>query len=72
MGLGIEVAKLRDDLPVLTRVTGIMPKDPELVEARFFAERAPEWTGRRDVLSGEVYSDGSAIYPENTLLRRAS
>eukprot|EP00972_Heterocapsa_arctica_P020052 2960578-Heterocapsa_arctica.AAC.1 len=28
--------------------------------------------GRKDLLSGEVYSDGSAIYPESPWLRRAS
>eukprot|EP00972_Heterocapsa_arctica_P088093 12988160-Heterocapsa_arctica.AAC.1 len=47
MGLGIEVTELRDDLPMLTKVTGIMLKDPELVGAKQLAERAPEWTDRR-------------------------
>eukprot|EP00972_Heterocapsa_arctica_P076247 11248879-Heterocapsa_arctica.AAC.1 len=53
MGLGIEVAKNRDDLPILSKLTGIVPKDPELVEAKHRAEHAPEWTGRKGVLTGE-------------------
>eukprot|EP00972_Heterocapsa_arctica_P103199 15208019-Heterocapsa_arctica.AAC.1 len=72
MGLGIEVVELRDDLPILAKLSGILPKDPELVEARLKAERAPERTGRKDFLSGDVYTDGSAIYPESPWLRRAS
>eukprot|EP00972_Heterocapsa_arctica_P000022 3392-Heterocapsa_arctica.AAC.1 len=72
MGLCIEVAELRDDLPILTKLTGILPQVPGLVEARLRAERAPDWTGGKDLLSGELYTDASAIYPESPWLRRAS
>eukprot|EP00972_Heterocapsa_arctica_P110424 16256959-Heterocapsa_arctica.AAC.1 len=72
MGLGIEVAELRDDLPILTNITGIIAKDPELVEAKHRAEHTPDWTGWKGFLTGEVFTDGSAVYPESPWLRRAS
>eukprot|EP00972_Heterocapsa_arctica_P036354 5350350-Heterocapsa_arctica.AAC.1 len=72
MGLGIQVAELRDDLSLLTKITGIIVKDPELVEAKQRAEHAAEWVGPNNTFKAQLFTDGSAIYPESLWLRRAS
>eukprot|EP00972_Heterocapsa_arctica_P077114 11373112-Heterocapsa_arctica.AAC.1 len=64
MGIRIQVAGLRDDPPILTKITRIIAKDPELVEAKSRARHAPEWSSSKDQLKGQVFTDGSAIHPE--------
>eukprot|EP00972_Heterocapsa_arctica_P053457 7873623-Heterocapsa_arctica.AAC.1 len=72
MGLGIEVAELRDTVPELTKRTGIVAIHPELALAKHKAEHAAEWKNEEALFTGEVFTDGSAIHPELPWLRRAS
>ena len=70
LGLRSQEAALRT-VAACTARHGIIPQDPELVQARREAQGAPEWT--MEVVPGilRVYTDGSGLHPKDPYLRRA-